>query len=354
MPIRERPFLRQVRHVHPDLRDPRTVTVRRQIQRDFGMLVPPFLLHLPAPDVLKACWTMVREPSRGATVDRSSKEAVAAAVSAANACPYCVDVHTTTLHGFGSPGAAAAIASGRPETIADPGMRHLVTWALATREPVAPILRRRPFTDEQAPEVIGVAVAFHYINRMVNIFAARSPFPAAWAQARPMFRRLAAPVLRKVLGGQGEPGASLDLLPEAPLPHDFGWARRDPIIASAFARAAAAIEAAGERSVPDSVRRLVAERIAVWRGEQPGLSRGWADGLLETLPSSQRAQGRLALLAALSSHQVDASVVDAARTEQGPPGDERLISTTAWASFAAARRIGSWLPAEASDREAVA
>src|SRR5215813_3090346 len=101
MSIRERPFLRQVRHVHPDVHDPRTAEARRQIRRDFGMLVPPFALHLPVPDALCAGWVILREPTHGRRVDRATKEAVAAAVSATNTCPYCVDVHTTMLHALG-------------------------------------------------------------------------------------------------------------------------------------------------------------------------------------------------------------------------------------------------------------
>jgi hypothetical protein len=44
MPIRDLPFRRQVRHVEPALRDPRTAAVRQQIEHDFGPLVPPFMV----------------------------------------------------------------------------------------------------------------------------------------------------------------------------------------------------------------------------------------------------------------------------------------------------------------------
>jgi AhpD family alkylhydroperoxidase len=307
------------------------------------MLVPPFALHLPVPDALSACWAIVREPTHGRRVDRATKEAVAAAVSATNTCPYCVDVHTTTLHALGEPASAAAIASGQPDAIADPGLYAVVAWARATRHPDAPILRQRPFPDEHAPELIGVALAYHYINRMVNIFAAASPFPVATPTLKPLMKRIAAPAFRRLLAREVHPGASLDLLPTAPLPDDLAWARGDPVIAGAYGRAAAAFDAAGRQALPDPVRNLVTARLTAWRGEEPGLSRGWADSALQTLPARQRPQGRLALLAALASYQVDAHVLDDARTRPGPAGDETLIATAAWASFAAARRIGSWL-----------
>ena len=343
MSIRERPFLRQVQYVHPDARDPRTAAVRQQIRRDFGMLVPPFALHLPVPDALSACWAIIREPTHGRRVGRATKEAVAAAVSTTNSCPYCVEVHTTTLHALGDPTSAAAIAAGRPDAIADPDLRAVVAWARATRHPDAPILRQRPFPGEHAPELIGVALAYHYINRMVNIFAAASPFPVATPRLKPLMKRIASPVFRRLLAREVHPGASLDLLPPAPLPDDLAWAHGDPIIAGAYGRAAAAFDAVGREALPEPVRNLVTARLTAWRGEEPGLSRGWADYAIQTLPAPQRPQGRLALLAALASYQVDADVLDDARTCPGPAGDETLVATAAWASFAAARRIGSWL-----------
>lgn len=341
MSIGEHLLLRQVRHVRPDLGDPRTSTVRQQIRRDFGMIVPPFLLHLPAPAALSASWAIIREPAHGLQVPRAVKEAVAASVSAANACPYCVDVHTTALHALGDRAAAAAIASGRSQTITDPTLQAVVAWAHATREPDAPILRRRPFPDEHAPELIGVVLGYHYINRMVNIFAAGSPFPVA--KARPLFRSIAARALRRLVAARGRRGESVDMLPAASLPDDLAWAGGDPIIADAFARAAAAFEALGQRFVAEPVRRLVTRRLTEWRGEEPGLSRAWVTSAIDVLPPPHRPQGKLALLAALASYQVDAGVLDAARTQSGPIGDEMLVSTATWASFTAARRVGSWV-----------
>ncbi len=140
-----------------------------------------------------------REATHGHRVGRATKEAVAAAVSAINTCPYCVDVHTTMLHALGDTAPAAAIASGGD--VADPNLGAVVGWARANRQPDAPIHRQRPFPDEHAPELIGVALGYHYINRMVNIFAAASPFPAT-ATIKPMARRLAVPVFRRLLARQ--------------------------------------------------------------------------------------------------------------------------------------------------------
>jgi hypothetical protein len=65
----------------------------------------------------------------------------------------------------------------------------------------------------------------------------------------------------------------------------------------------------------------------------------------------------LALLAALASYQVDEHVITGFR--QHFPSDEQLISTAAWASYTATRKVASWLgvsqiqPARQTDSVAV-
>ncbi|MGH3589276.1 MAG: carboxymuconolactone decarboxylase family protein, partial [Pseudonocardia sp.] len=256
-------------------------------------------------------------------------------------CPYCVNVHTTMLRALGD--RAAADAAGTTAPVPHPEQRTLLAWARSNRRPAAPVLRQPPFSDTEAPEIIGVALTYHYINRMVNVFAAPSPFPGSAAVTATLSRRAAQPLLRRLLARSPRPGDSLDLLPAAPLPEDLRWAHGVPVLAEAFARAAAAFDTAGRQSLPDSVRDLVASRLQAWRGEDLGISRAWAEDLVSALPTAQRPLGRLALLTALASHQVDARIIQDARPGPGPDGDRILLAATGWASFTAARRIGTWL-----------
>ena len=340
MAILDKAFRRQVRHLELSLDDTRTQAVRRQIMRDVGALVPPFMLHLPSPAALCAYWAIVREPTHGPQVSRAKKEAVAAAVSAINACPYCVDVHTTVLHALGARDQALQLVAGTTSGSTDPELEGVISWARATRDPGASVLRQRPFADRDAPELIGVAVSYHYINRMVAIFAVSSPFPAS-ALLKSGFRRLAAPVFARQTRRDVRPGATLTLLPPAQLPDDLRWARGDAVIAEAFARAAATFDSVGGQALPESVRTLISERVMAWHGEDPGLSRAWVEGAVEPLPTQHRPLGRLALLTALAPYQVDERVIGEARPHLG--GDEALVAACAWASFTAARRVGTWL-----------
>jgi AhpD family alkylhydroperoxidase len=317
--------------------------VYAQVERDFGMLAPPISLHSAAPEATAASWAILRE-SLVATglVSRSGKEAVAAAVSLGNACPYCVEIHSATLYGLLRGSDPAAIGADRIGEVADPRLRELAGWARASGDREAAARPGTSFPVEQTPELIGTAVTFQYLNRMVNVFLADSPLPPAVPpRARARALRVFGRVMRTLARNEVEPGASLDLLPAAPLPDDLAWAAGNPTVAEAFARAAAALEEAGRRSVPEPVRALVTARLADWDGRPMGPSRAWADAALAGLPAADLPAGKLALLTAMASYQVDEGVIEAVRA--GGTEDRALVEITAWASFTAARRVGGWM-----------
>src|SRR5262245_6330843 len=99
--------IRYVAPVPPSAARGLVADVYRQVQRDFGLLAPPVSLHAPAAGPLAACWLMLRETLIATgRATRAEKETVAIAVSSANDCPYCVDVHVTAAHGVLGRGAA--------------------------------------------------------------------------------------------------------------------------------------------------------------------------------------------------------------------------------------------------------
>ncbi|RZQ61299.1 carboxymuconolactone decarboxylase family protein [Amycolatopsis suaedae] len=306
--------LREVRYVRPV--PPRRATglveaVYRQVERDFGMLAPPVALHSPAPEVLAASWALLRESlvATGVT-GRADRERVATAVSLANECSYCAEVHGQALTTLG----AGEVTF------------ELDRWVRGAGPPPA-------LPAGGLAELIAVAVTFHYLNRMVTVFLGRSPLPdRVPASARGPARAVLGRVMRLV---PARAGAATGLLPAAPPPADLAWAGTGPL-AEAFAAAAAAVDAAAARSVPSPVRELVADTLSTWDGVMPGPGRSWAGPLAATVPGPHRAAARLALLTALAPAQVDAAVVDGF-------GDRDLIELTAWASLAAARVLGARL-----------
>jgi len=312
-----------------------------QIKRDFGAVVEPFTLHASAPRLLAGIWMATRETELVGIVHREIKESVAAAVSTLNQCPYCVDAHTMMLHATSAHDAAAAIGQVNESEIQDPAIKQIVAWAKATRTPNDPLLKSPPFSRSEAPEIIGTAVVFHYINRMVDIFLDETPLPSNRGWLKGTLKRMAGWYFSRAARRRKTAGISLRLLPEAELTTDLSWAAASPVIASAFARWAAVVEAAGQDALPANVRAMVREHIAAWNGEDPGLSRNWVEKVAAGLDESEKPAARLALLTALAPYQINKHIIVAFRAQQ--PGDDKLIAATAWASFTAARRIGTWL-----------
>jgi alkylhydroperoxidase family enzyme len=260
---------------------------------------------------MAASWLMMRETLLASgRADRVIKESIASAVSEANTCPYCVEVHDATRQSIDGSHNADAVRA----------------WVHGGRP---------PFPAGLLEECVGVAVTFEYVNRMNNVFLPESPIPAgvpgvARNQARRTLGRVAAPGKQTI-----EPGGSLGLLPDAPLPEDLSWSAGHATIAGAFARASAVMDSVGARSLPLLVRELVHTRLS-GDAADIGLSRSWVDHAVADLPAGDRPVAKLALLTAMASYKVDADVVESAR--HACADDAALIELTAWSSLTAARR----------------
>jgi AhpD family alkylhydroperoxidase len=350
--VREAAAQRGVRYIVPVTRSGArdvVAAVYRQIERDYGALVPPFSLHSPAPSVLRAGWSIVRETlvAEG-VVSRQLKEAVATAVSRVNTCPYCVDAHATTLYALNGGGLADAVVAAQADAIVDPEERAIIRWVAQTHRHGTEAVRAPPIPAVAAAELIGTAVAYHYLNRMVNVFLDETPLPIRAPALRKAARRLIGPLLRSLVTRSVAAGSSLALLPAADLPADFQWAAAHPAVAGAFAGAAALIEEAGQAVLAEDVRTLVTAYLAQWDGQEPGLSRRWLADAVQSLPAHQQPAARLTLLVAVAAYQVDADTIMAFRASQ--PDDAALVTAAAWAAFAAARQIGGRLAVGRGDR----
>ncbi len=325
--------------------------VYRQIKQDFGVIADPFRLHSPVPELLAGIWSVTRETGIAEQVPWPVKEAVAAAVSQSNACPYCVEIHGALASARASQPLTDLITQGRTADIADPFLRAVVTWAEASRAPSSAPLLAPPFSRREAPEIIGTTVIYHYINRMVQVFLPESLLPSllrggwigqvVWSQVG---RKLA-----QSREQAKEAGASLRFLPEADLPAELSWAAPEPSISRAFAGWAALVYRTGAEFLSPQVRQLLTDVLQAWKGEPPAFSRTWVNQAVAGLPEADQAEGSLALLTALAPYQVDEEIIRAYRSQHGT--DARLVGVVAWASFAAACRIASWLQAPTQGEE---
>jgi AhpD family alkylhydroperoxidase len=330
----------QIRYVSPVLpgtAEGLVASVYAQAEQDFGMVAPPVALHSPAPAALAASWAMLRETLLvTGQAERAQKEVVAAGVSAVNTCPYCVAVHTSAAQAV-SPGLDAAdIASGN---LSNPLLKDTAAWARSSglHEPAKP-------PEGNFAELAGVAVTFQYLNRMVSVFLPPSPLPPMTPKA--VGGWVMGMLASSMTSSDPVPGASADLLREAPLPQEFSWAAGDSRIATALAGAAGAIEITAAPVVTPAVRALITGRLQSWDGRPMGPSRAWADEAVAGLDAADRPAGLLAILTAFAPHQVVKADVAGFRSATNA-GDEALISLTAWASMAVARTVGSWLGEQA-------
>lgn len=324
--------------------------VYAQMEEEFA-LVPPLTIHSPVPEILAGVWCVAREAYIVGRSGRADREAVAAAISRTNSCPFCIEVHSAMLHATSKPALARQLLGDDEAGSAENS--PLVEWGLATRNPTAAILARAPFPPEAGPPILATAIAYHFINRMVNVFLDESPMPVkirSVALKNAVGRMMGRVVGRRLVAIDAQPGRSLALLPDAALPPEFNWAQRNPAVAGALARFAHAIEDHGQRVLPASVRRLVEDRLAAWNGEEPELGLQWLDRIIAPLDSAgEQAAARLALLTALASYRVDEAIVDEFKSHY--PREMDLVAVTAWASFKAVQRLSTWIAGPARQRK---
>ncbi|WP_434739742.1 carboxymuconolactone decarboxylase family protein [Micromonospora sp. SH-82] len=351
---------RQVKYVTvvPALRATGLVAeVYAQVAEEMRLVVPPAMLHSPAPDVLAGYWALLREPLAADGVDRAAKEAAAAAVSIANICPYCADMHTVGMYDLSGEHDAEAVAADRIEEVADPRLRAVAAWARTAHQSDDRAPAPADLTAAQRAELVGVVVAFHYVARMVNVFLSNYLLPPGLSpRSRRRLKQGISRILRPTLREPRRAGRATALLPAAPAGTGPRWVDGQPEVARAFAAAYRVFDAAAERSVPPVVRRLVQDRLAEWRGEETGLSTQWCERLLVDLTPADAAAGRLALLTALASYRIDQEVVGEFRRHH--PDDRTLVDLTAWASATAAAVVGercaadwSAVPSDAGERK---
>jgi AhpD family alkylhydroperoxidase len=333
-------MIRYVEDVSPRSAAGLVADIYGQIQRDFGAVPDPFRLHSVSPRLLGGVWAACRETLVAGRAPRHLSELVATVVSQINSCPYCVDAHATMLRAGEHGALARSLLAGAGSGGLDDEPSRFVAWAAATRSPDAAVLNDPPFDAELAPEFIGTAVAFHYINRMVTILASDSPFPGPRA-LRPMTSRIAPRLFARTVKTPTRPGDSLRFVQPAELPEDMGWATTCPPVASAFAGFMAAIDDEAHDAAGPDARAVVEGQVAAWSGEGPQLSRAWVETPISELSEPEAAAARLGLLAALAPHQIDEAAVAAYRRHE--PEDRRLLALLAWSSAQAARRIGTWI-----------
>lgn len=317
--------------------------VYAQSQRDF-FVNGTITSHASVPRLMAGMWLGGRE---AALVDDRLpawlKKAMGAALSQENRCPYCGDMLLSLTHGASEHRTADAIRAGKVETIENETLRRRLAWTRAVVRADAPELSAPPFTTAEMPEALGTIVTFGYTNKITDLTMNGSPVPSAM---KGMSLRMFGVELRESTKLALEPGASLDLLPPAPVPEELWWARANPRIADALARWIAVVDGAVDDVLPPRVREHVESHVAAWRGGHPPISRAWLEDAVAGLEGRDRDLARLAILVAVASYQVDDGIIEEVRARG--VDEAGLVKLGAWAALLAARRVVAWAAEAAS------
>ena len=271
-------------------------------------------------------------------IDRTTKEAMLAALSSINDCPYCGDMLVALVHAGDQHEDAEHILAEEESLINDPLLRDRLQWVKAMTTPGAQAPVHTPFTELELPEAIGAIMAMSDINRFSHIVMDGSPVnaPMGFDKIKSLALRIFGGELQENHSTPLEPGRALHLLPPASLPDDLQWARSNPRIADALSRWAAATERQSRQLISPEVKACVTQSLSQWQGEQMPISRHWVEAELGDLSGQQRAIARLAILLAKSSYQIDEGVVH----EVLDAGDqERFLRILAWCTFTASRYL---------------
>ncbi|WP_371631045.1 carboxymuconolactone decarboxylase family protein [Streptomyces sp. NBC_00341] len=297
--------------------------VYAQMAKDFGIeRASAFVVLAASPPLLTGAWALVRESLLAGRVSRTDKEVVAAGVSLANRCPFCVDAHTVLLHATGDHRLAETIA--RDEQPQDPAHRQLLSWGKDMSTP-------QPFPSTDAPEHIGTALSFHFINRVVSSLLTESMLPFGLQRLRAV-RSAAGRTLARTVRQELATGLSLPLLEtegEAP-----SWAAGTAIGTAFGALRTAAELGAGLLSEEDAA--FVRESVAAWDGVSPLPPHG------AVLPDrAERPGARLALLAARAPYRITDE--DVAAWLVPPFTDHCLVHLIAFGAIRAVGRVEATL-----------
>ncbi|OYT15897.1 MAG: hypothetical protein B7C24_10635 [Bacteroidetes bacterium 4572_77] len=206
----------------------------RHIESNFGKLAEPFVLHSIKLNYISAVWAVLYETLLvEQKIKRSIKESIATCISEVNKCPYCIDAHTVMVFGTDK-SLENNIQHLKTNPTESPTKEdEIIYWALHNLDFQNKLLKSPPFNKQEAPEIIGTAVLFHYINRMVQVFAQDSPFPISfWKKQIKYFA--ANFIFNKALKKPKTKGESLGFLNTTSLNNDFIWAKETPEIQSAF------------------------------------------------------------------------------------------------------------------------
>ncbi|CAM9304919.1 unnamed protein product [Ectocarpus sp. 4 AP-2014] len=341
----------------------------------------PISVVMHNPRFSAALWAVNTEAyRRKGLLSRSQKEVIALGVSLSNGCPHCAYIHTAMGPAAGDDvgfdslrrfyqtqdaDAAFPVEEGQ-----DPmSSNTLASWSIRHRDGKE---QAAPCTPEQLPEVVGTAMLFDILNRVVDTFVSKTeagpmfPLPMRMMmkvqKATPLLQRAMSWMMSWMMHGEDvkvEAGKVLKEINEVTpiikgfqgcadetpmaLPEQLSWATGgDETIAVAFAFLAAEAELLAHAFVPPAVKSFTESWVSSWDGgaAQIGELEEWlgpavtASGLGEG-DKADVVMLRLMLVTIVASHRTDDTLLSECQEIHGFRGTHAAVL---WSAFLAGQR----------------
>ena len=306
--------------------------INLQIDKDL-IIVPPNSLSTPSERVHPLRWAGIREFLAVENhIPRVTKEAIAATISELNNCPYCEEAHETAIAALGD------------KAVIDEKIKAIIVWSQNTRNPDAEIIKNPPFKITEAPEIIGTALLFHSINRLVSIFVSESLLPGILSNKyikKTALKFAAKTIVKSFVEKELEAGDSLQFIEHRTVLKHLQWAKSLPAYGQIFTAIDSVLKDIEKDIIPPTSARILKEAIDVWQGEDMPLGRSWLVDRTKDVSENEKPVTALILLAAFAPYTITEN--DIQSFKKSNPSDKDLLETCYWSIEMLTNKISTWL-----------
>lgn len=315
-----------------------------QIDRDFW-LVWPMTLSTISENVHIIRWIFARELFIiENNVSRVKKEIIASWIAQINKCPYCEDVHTTSISSAWNNKVSKAIMNKTWESLNDKKTKEIIKWSLNTRKPNTNIIKNPPFSEKEAPEIIWTALVFHSTNRLVSIFLDNSPLPNFLSNN--LTKKIALKIASKtffksMIFKKVKPLESLKFISN----YDF-WNKINnfnpmELFIKALKIEKEILDEIENKHIQINLIKLFKTKIAKWEGEDMPLGRAWLLKITKNLNENEKPIANIIFLSAFSPYTITKNDIN--DFLQIKKSEQELLEICFWSIQTLVNRINEWL-----------
>ena len=332
--------IKYIKYISLKKANPRIKAIYKQIKRDFGILAEPFTLHSAIPDLLATVWAVTREICLiNKNVPRPYIETISTAISYNNSCKYCIDAHTIMLLTLKNKSVSEAIKTGNLEQIKDTKLQQICRWVLANNDFNTNIIKCPPFTLDEAPEIVGTAFVFNYINRVVEIFLKKSPVSEKQF-GKSLLLKIATFIFSKSVKTKKKAGESLQFInQEVTDDPDFKWAKPNKIILKTLSALKATCNIEVDKYISSQTKQKIIEIAKTNNRDNVQLSSNWTNRFKKDFSKEEFSLAKLMLLTMFAPYQITEKNISDLQTNN--ISDEAILAVTSFASLTIAINISN-------------